>query len=147
MIGPTRGSRTTPFRPESPTSAIPMQLPGWDDYQFGPGWTGLNNPPGGGGGGGSVPTSTPPPAVPPTPGAGAPGLPGGLPGAGGMAIEDIIKLVLAGATTVGAMTNRPQVPPEMNQLLGLQRDRMEMQTPLYQAILKLAMARMPTFAR
>lgn len=61
---------------------------------------------------------------------------------------DLMKLGLGGAGVVGAMTHAntasQSIPPELQQMLDLQRQRMQMQNPLYEAVTRMAMNRLPT---
>lgn len=64
------------------------------------------------------------------------------------------KPVVAGTAAVGALTQGPgggggtsgQLPPELQQYLDLQRQRVQGQNPLFQAVTQLAYDRMPTNA-
>lgn len=65
---------------------------------------------------------------------------------GGFGAEDLIKLLAGGGLAAyGASQNHgPAYPPELDEILKLQKQRMESQGPLYDSILKLSKSRLPT---
>jgi hypothetical protein len=93
------------------------------------------------------------------------GLPGGIGaggGAGGAAagaglaaqtasgfnMGDLLKYIVGGGAVVGGLTGagQPDMPQGMEDLLGLQKRRLEASNPLYESVLRLAFSRMPTGA-
>lgn len=87
-------------------------------------------------------------------GAGAAGA-AGTAGAGGAAMgigERVARAAVpAGLAIAGRVAggggNNGQIPPELRQILDLQRQRLQMQGPLYESILRLAQSRLPMSAR
>jgi hypothetical protein len=86
------------------------------------------------------------------------GLPGGV-GAGGGAglaaqtasgfnMGDLLKYIVGGGAVVGGLTGagQPDMPAGMEDILGLQKRRLEASNPLYESVLRLAFSRMPTGA-
>ncbi len=88
----------------------------------------------------------------------------GLTAAGGLGATEVIKTAtkksaldktldylragLTGTAAVGALTGAGQssneLPPELQDILNLQKQRMQMQGPLYEAVTRLAYNRLPT---
>ena len=65
---------------------------------------------------------------------------------------DVLKRLAPAAGLVGLtqFTGRGggnDIPPELREILNLQKNRMEMQNPLYESILRLAQSRLPTSAQ
>jgi hypothetical protein len=69
-----------------------------------------------------------------------------LTGGSGFSAADLMKLLAGGGLAAyGASQNHSaSVPPELEQILALQKQRMDSQTPLYNSILKLSQSRLPT---
>lgn len=84
-------------------------------------------------------------------------------GAGGGGLKEMIShaaggglkdALIKGGLTAGMMglgqalgPDQPQLPPELQQILSLQKQRLEMQQPLYESILRLAQSRLPMSAQ
>lgn len=104
----------------------------------------------GGGGGGAAASATT--AAVPSVGATA-GLPGAASAGGasmaGFGLKDILQLAPIGLGLFKGHGGGDQVPMsnELEQILGLQRGRMEQTQPLYDALLRMAMQMMPISAR
>lgn len=81
--------------------------------------------------------------------AGGSGAAAGGAAAGGSALDrtmNYLRAGLAGAGLVGAATQdrSNDLPPELQDILNLQKQRMQMQGPLYEAVTRLAYNRLPT---
>jgi hypothetical protein len=68
--------------------------------------------------------------------------------ASGFNMRDLLKYIVGGGAVVGGLTGagQPDMPEGMEDLLGLQKRRLEASNPLYESVLRLAFSRMPTGA-
>lgn len=68
--------------------------------------------------------------------------------ASGFDIQELLKYVLGGGLVARGLFDGGQgdIPPELNDMLGLQKRRLEASNPLYESVLRLAFSRLPTNA-
>ena len=72
----------------------------------------------------------------------------GLTGASALdRVVDIGKKIAPGiitGTALGQLSGGGELPPELREMMDMQRQRMQMQQPLYQSIMRMANSRLPT---